>query len=153
MTMYKRILVPLDGSNTAMLALTEAVRLAKHYKARLRLIHVVDKLIFAPTVETARSMANLQESLRKDGRRILEKSEATVRKHRIRVESMIAEIVGGRVAESIVDQATKWPADLIVMGTHGRRGINRVMMGSDAEQVIRTSPAPVLAVRAKTSKR
>ena len=63
------------------------------------------------------------------------------------------ESFGGRAAEFIVAQAKKWGADLIVLGTHGRRGVKRLVMGSDAEQVVRTSPVPVLLVRAKAATR
>ena len=56
---------------------------------------------------------------------------------------------GGQAASLIVEDAKKWKADLIVLGTHGRRGIRRLVMGSDAEEIVRTSPVPVLLVRSK----
>jgi nucleotide-binding universal stress UspA family protein len=59
----------------------------------------------------------------------------------------MVETAGERVAELIVEQARQWPADVIVMGTHGRRGFNHLLMGSDAEAVIRLSPVPVLLVK------
>jgi nucleotide-binding universal stress UspA family protein len=58
------------------------------------------------------------------------------------------EIVGGPAADVIVREAKKQRADLIVLGTHGRRGMRRLVLGSDAEQVVRMSPVPVLLVRA-----
>jgi nucleotide-binding universal stress UspA family protein len=58
------------------------------------------------------------------------------------------EYVGGRAADLILEDAKKWSADLIVMGTHGRRGVRRLVLGSDAEQILRLSPVPVLMVRA-----
>jgi len=58
------------------------------------------------------------------------------------------ESVGGAAGDLIVEQANKWGAELIVLGTHGRRGIKRMVLGSDAEHVVRQSSVPVLLVRA-----
>ncbi len=149
--MYKKILVPIDGSPTSKRGLTEAIRLAKHHKARVRLIHVVDVFIVTPTLESGRYVDDIQKSFREDGRRLLDKAEALVRKHGLPVDSVMFEIVGAQAAEIIVAQAKKWRADIIVIGTHGRRGVLRLVMGSDAEQVVRTSPVPVLLVRPKRS--
>jgi nucleotide-binding universal stress UspA family protein len=151
--MYKRILVAIDGSATAKLALDEAIRLAKHCKASVQLVHVVDKLVFAPTVETARAMADMQKMLRTSGRKILEDAQSAASGQGVSVDAVIREIVGGRVAEAVTAQASRWRADLIVIGTHGRRGFNRLMMGSDAEQVVRTAPVPVLVIRARSAAR
>ena len=151
--MYKKILVPVDGSHTSKLGLNEAIRLAKHHKARLRLIHVVDVFIVTPALESGRYVVDIQKSFREYGRRILKKAEALARKHGLSADSVMFEIVGGHAAEIIVAQAKKWRAEIIVLGTHGRRGVGRLVMGSDAEQVVRTSPVPVLLVRSKTSGR
>ena len=72
---------------------------------------------------------------------------ALVQKHDLKAESVVIETVGDRVADIIVREAKKWKADLIVMGTHGRRGFNRMVLGSDAEGVLRMAPVPVLMVR------
>lgn len=68
-------------------------------------------------------------------------------------ETVLLETLGHRVAELIIKQAKKWRADVIVLGTHGRRGLARVLMGSDAEIVVRESPVPVLLVRAPLRRR
>ena len=65
----------------------------------------------------------------------------------VNVETVLVEHAAARVSERIVDQAKSWGADLIVMGTHGRRGVGRVLLGSDAEQTARIAPVPVLLVR------
>ena len=70
-----------------------------------------------------------------------------MRKHGIKVEPVLLETVGRRVADLIIKQAKKWRADVIVLGTHGRRGLSRLVMGSDAEVVLRETPIPVLLVR------
>jgi nucleotide-binding universal stress UspA family protein len=151
--MYKKILVPIDGSHTSKQGLAEAIRLAKVHKARLRLIHVVDVFIVTPTFESGRYVDDIQKSFRDDGRRRLKTAEALGRKHGLTVDSVMFETVGARAADIIVEQAKKWRADLIVIGTHGRRGVRRLVMGSDAEEVVRTSPVPVLLVRPKRSSR
>ena len=144
--MYRRILVPLDGSRTSQLGLGEAVKLAKSQGSSLRLLHVVDELVLL----TASDMSydtDLIEVLKDDGRRILEKGAAHARKHGVKVQTSLLESFGGRAARSIVDEAKKWHASLIVLGTHGRRGMKRIVMGSDAEEVVRNATAPVLLVR------
>ena len=87
------------------------------------------------------------------GKKIIEKAEALARRNGVTPESVIIESFGGRAADFIVAQANKWRADLIVLGTHGRRGVKRLVMGSDAEQVVRTTPVPVLLVRSKETPR
>jgi len=124
---YKRILVPVDGSPTSGLGLREAIDFAKAQKARLQLVHVVDvHNSLLAGAQGGAYMADLVEALKQRGRRILEKA-----------------------AEPILRQAKKARVDLIVMGTHGRRGLRRLVMGSDAEQIVRNAPVPVMLVRDK----
>ncbi len=152
--MFKRILVPIDGSRTSDLGLDEAIKLAKDQHARLCLLHVVDESVLTQNVDAGAAMVDrLLESLRDGGRKILDKAEAKVRKRRLRSHSVLVENMFGSVADVIVGQAKKWRAQLIVIGTHGRRGVSRVVMGSAAEGVVRTTPVPVLLVRAAASKR
>jgi len=87
------------------------------------------------------------QALREGGKKLLAGAAARVRKHGIDVEPVLLESVGSRVADLIIKQAKKWRADVIVLGTHGRRGLSRVVMGSDAETVLRETPVPVLLVR------
>ena len=145
--MYRRILVPLDGSRTAQLGLGEAVKLAKSQDSSLRLLHVVDELVLMTAPEMSYDIADLIEVLKEDGRKILEKGAAHARKHGVKVQTSLIETFGGHAADSIIDEATKWHASLIVLGTHGRRGMKRMVMGSDAEEVVRNAPSPVLLVR------
>jgi nucleotide-binding universal stress UspA family protein len=148
--MYKRILVPVDGSHTSTLGLSEAIKLCKDQKAELRLIHVVDELIIAGGMDgSADFSGNLIKSLREGGETILKTAEALVQKRGLNSESAILENFGSQAASLIVEDAKKWKADLIVLGTHGRRGIKRLVMGSDAEEIVRTSPVPILLIRSK----
>jgi len=147
--MYRRILVPLDGSRTAQLGLGEAVKVAKSQGSSLRLLHVVDDLALIRTPEIAYDLGDLIKVLTEEGKKILEKGAAHARKHGVKVQTSLVETYGGRAADAIIDEANKWHASLIVLGTHGRRGMKRVLMGSDAEEVLRMAHVPVLMVRSK----
>jgi nucleotide-binding universal stress UspA family protein len=145
--MYRRILVPVDGSAPSKRALLEAIKVVKGWGgAKLRLVHVVDELVM-DAMYVGAYYQNLVDSLRAVGQATLDDAVATVRQHALEAEAVLLETVGRRAADHVVTQAREWPADLIVMGTHGRRGIRRLLMGSDAELVLRTSPVPVLLVR------
>lgn len=146
--MYKKILVPVDGSPTSLCGLREAIRLAKNQGASLHLVHVVDELLVGMSyVQTAIDYEAFIKAVREGGRHVLEGMQAEVRAEGLTAESELLETIGGRAADRIVDAATKWGADLIVMGTHGRKGMGRLLMGSDAELVLRSSTIPVLMIR------
>ena len=149
--MYKRILVPVDGSHTSTLGLSEAIKLSKAEGAKLRLIHVVDDLIMSGGFDGATDYAgDIIETLRVGGKSILKTAEVRVQRAGLNSESVMLEHFGAHAAALIVEDAKKWKADLIVLGTHGRRGIKRLVMGSDAEEIVRTSPVPILLVRSKS---
>lgn len=145
--MYGQILVPVDGSDTSMLGLNEAVKLAKIHGSRIRLVHVVNEFILDYTYSPGVYASDLFEALRKTGKAVLEAAEKAAESQGIKAESVLLESIGSPAADLIVAQAAEWPADLIVMGTHGRRGLLRVALGSDAEQVLRATTVPVLLVR------
>lgn len=147
--MYQRILVPIDGSATSDLGLNEAIRLAQLTYAQLRLIHVIDEMSFALAVDSYGYYAGeLLELLQKDGAEILEKGMATVREKGLPVDGMLYENLEKTVQQRVIAEADSWKADLIVIGTHGRRGVRRMVLGSSAEGILRTAPVPVLLVRA-----
>ena len=146
--MYERILVPIDGSPTSTCGLQEAITLAKQTHASLRLIHVVDEL---PFILSAESMAawsgDLFGMLREAGEAILAQGTEQVRAAGVPVDSVLHDSFQGRVCDLVVKEAEDWKADLIVIGTHGRRGAPRLLLGSDAEHILRLAPVPVLLVR------
>lgn len=146
--LYKRILVPVDGSTTSNAGLKEAVRLAKNQHARLRLLNVVDEMIVFNTPDGGINVEPILNALKRGGKRILRKSEKAAAAQGVRPESELWESAGVRVAQVIVERARRWRADLIIMGTHGRRGVNRMLLGSDAELVVRNASVPVLLVHA-----
>ena len=143
---YKRILVPVDGSPTSNKGMQEAIRLAKRSRARLRLLHVVEQTVAFSAPEVAIDLGPILDSLRAAGRRRLAGIERRVRRSGVKLETALVENFGMRVADAVIAQAKRWRADLIVMGTHGRRGLQRALVGSDAELVVRYSPVPVLLV-------
>jgi nucleotide-binding universal stress UspA family protein len=151
--MYNRILVPVDGSPTSSRGLQEAIKLARLTGARLRLMHVVDELALASGLEAATMMTgDMMQLLREGGARLLAKARARVEKAGVPVDSVLCDSLAGRICDQVVDQAKSWRADLIVLGTHGRRGVGRMLLGSDAEMIMRLAPVPVLLVRAKEVK-
>lgn len=151
--MYQRILVPVDGSHTSTLGLQEAIRIAIDQRAKLRIVHVVDELVVAQNFDGYVNTGDLLGALRDAGKKALQNALALARKRDLKAESALFESLGGRISEVIVKDAKKWRADLIVMGTHGRRGVTRMVLGSDAEAILRTTPVPVLLVRSPDRKR
>lgn len=151
MTIFKRILVPVDGSATSRAGLERAIALAKAGRGRLRLLHVVDENAVMQSIEPALNVGDLLDGLVEGGRRILAESASVARRRGVKAETTLYELHIGRVAERILREAAKWRADVIVMGTHGRRGIGRLVMGSDAESVLRDSRVPVLLVKGRAA--
>lgn len=148
--MYSRILVPVDGSSCSLKGLNEALQLANLLNARILVLHVVNELISEPALALAEYHDNLIQSMREAGRETLANAQAIAREQGADVEIKLIETTGVRASDCIVDAARLWGADLIVMGTHGRRGMSRLTMGSDAELVVRSAPVPVLLVRERT---
>jgi nucleotide-binding universal stress UspA family protein len=142
--MYKRILVPVDGSTTSMNGLEKAIHLSKASKAKLRILHVVDGIAFSREHSMFTATA---EKFRESGGKLIKEVMARVKKEKIQADSRMVENLTGRAADTIAKEASKWKADVIVMGTHGRRGFNRLMLGSDAELVARTATVSVLLVQ------
>jgi len=146
--MYSRILVPVDGSSTSLQGLDEAIKVARMANGKLKLVHIVDELVLDGGYGPAVIGESVIEAMREGGQRVLDNAVAVARKQGADVESELIETVGQRAADAIVNVAQRWCAELIVIGTHGRRGLRRLAMGSDAEQVLRASPVPVLMIRA-----
>lgn len=148
--MYRRIFVPVDGSAASMMGLTHAIGLAKDQGARLRVLNVVDDLIIAPMMMEPSGTADLTyvlDSLRAEGQKVLKKAAAIAEKSGVKAEAAQVESRGQNVSDVILADARRSRADVIVMGTHGRRGLNRLLLGSDAERVLREAPVPVLLTR------
>jgi nucleotide-binding universal stress UspA family protein len=152
--MYKHILVAIDESDTSDLALREAIYLAKDQNAVLRLVHVVDLTPVYLTVETPYPYTDYQKAMEEGGEKVLASRAKIVREVGIEVESKLITIkmLGVRIYDVIEEQSTQWPADLIVMGTHGRSGFQHARLGSVAEGLIRLATKPVLLIRGPKQK-
>ena len=150
--MYGKILVPVDGSEPSAAGLREAIKIAKDQGSEIRLVHVVNDLILDYGYCTGVYAADALQVLRQRGRRVLDAAEAETRRQGIKTMAALLESVAGPAADLILAEAKACSADLIVMGTHGRRGIARIVMGSDAEGVVRASRVPVLLVHGASRK-
>jgi len=149
--MFKRILVPIDGSAAAQCAVQEAFKLASD-GVKLRLVYVVDEshsldLIGYRTID----YSALIDAVRKTGGRVLATAAEEALKLGITVETGLLEEPGERISSVIGGEADNWKADLITIGTHSRSGLNRLLLGSVAEEVLRSASVPVLMVHADLS--
>ena len=144
--MYKQILVPIDGSDTSNLALKHAIALAKDQRSMLRLFNIVD---LTPTYSSvnAPQVIERQDALQAEGQKVIADGSATVLAAGIQCDSKCIAASDKHAYDLIEEEANRWPADLIVIGTHGRRGIRRVFLGSVAEGLARISSKPVLLIR------
>lgn len=142
--MYKRILVPVDGSETSNRAVVAALQMARENGGRVRLLHALDELAYLSGYEYS---ADLLKAARDQGSRVLEDAQVMARSASVPADGKLVETAGRRLGELVAEEARNWEADLVVVGTHGRRGISRILLGSGAEQVLRMAPVPVLAVR------
>ncbi len=147
MSAYRRILVAVDGSDAASAGLREALRLAKSEGAQLFILHVVNEAMPYTPLAGAPPV-NFIEILQESGRRVLEQARGEAHAAGVPATTLLVESDERSAAHGILEQARKHEADLIILGTHGRRGLRRLVLGSDAELVVRGAPAPVLLVRA-----
>jgi nucleotide-binding universal stress UspA family protein len=149
--MFTRIVVAVDGTPTANRGLDTAIGVAREHGAALYVVHVIDELAMAAvmsgTAADGASMVAVGESLRASGREILTKAQTVASRALPDVHAEMIDSRGRTVAWSILRFTKRVRGDLIVLGTHGRRGLSRLVMGSDAEAVVREATVPVLLVR------
>ena len=146
--MYQRIMVPVDGSETATKALVAALQMARDTGGRVRLVHVLEEMAYLAGFEQyAGYSADLLDLLREGANKVLDDALAIAQAAGVQADSVLFDDLGQRLAEVVAEAARQWQADLIVVGTHGRRGVGRVLLGSGAEQILRLAPVPVLVIR------
>lgn len=145
--MYSRILVPLDGSPPSQHGFDEAMALAKQLGSSLQVLNVVDARLLVAEVSAYLPPDRLLDDWRAAGERLVSEAVENARSKGVPAEGAVRCDPGLRVCDIIVKEAVASGAELIVMGTHGRRGLRRLALGSDAELVLRESPVPVLLVR------
>lgn len=146
-TMYQRILVPLDGSATAECGLREALALAQAQRSSLYLLHALDSFPLTLGAAPDEAADRLRARLRRYGEDLLGRAAAAASEAGVPSVMLLREVATGRVADVILQEAVRIPADLVVMGTHGRRGFNKLVLGSNAQAVVHGSSVPVLLVR------
>lgn len=146
----KNILIPLDFSETSLLALDHAVFMARLYKAEITLLHVVETFMFTSAItftDTGNDLASIinekaEEKLRNTANEILDKSGVKVN----------IKLVTGRIYKSIIEVANASKADVIIMGTHGVSGFREFVIGSNAFRVVTEAPCPVISVQTNSRK-
>ncbi len=146
--MYQTILVPIDASDTARRGLSEAIALAQRLGSALHILHVLDYHMLFLDMSGMACLPDGTKVMREAGEQVLREAQALAAAAGVASEVALAEQVAPVVADAIIDEAVRCKADLIVMGTHGRRGVRHMVMGSDAEGVVRRATVPVLLVRA-----
>ncbi len=141
--MYNRILIPTDGSETSERAAEHGVKLAKVTGAEVIYLYVIDISSFSG-IPTEAIWENMRGLLEEEGKSSLSKVEAIAKENDVKVESIVKE---GIPSEDISKTAEEKQVDVIVMGTAGRSGLDKLLLGSVTEKIIRTAPCPVLVIR------
>lgn len=149
--MYTRILLAVDGSPTSDIALNEAVKLAKE-GTQLYLVTVVDNpmLTFPAPYGAAYDTGIVAQAMLESGKAVLKNASDKLAGLDIKADTKLVDLTSTNsrnIAAALLQEAANWQADLIVIGSHGRRGVARVLLGSVAEEVMRTAHQPVLLVK------
>ncbi len=139
----RKILIPTDGSDYSVRAAEYGINLAKMLGAEIMVVYVIDTVVLDQVVK-ATQREDVDRELKQDGQRYAEYIVGLAEKAGVKATSFLAR---GRPFEQIVHIARGFGIDLIVMGTYGRRGAERILIGSVAERVIEYSSCPVLVVK------
>jgi nucleotide-binding universal stress UspA family protein len=145
--MYARILVPFDGSPTAERGLIEAVNVAAAMKSRVVVLIVSTGLVGAMEMASVRSYDEAAAQMLAECTALADGAVARAKEVGGECERAVVDSRTRSVAQVILEEAASRKCDLIVMGTHGRKGVSRLVLGSDAEAVIRGARVPVMLVR------
>jgi len=140
--MYDNILVPTDGSAASEGAVEHAIELANQYGATVHALYVVDTGAYS-SMEVGSDI--VVEALREEGEQAVERVASEAEDAGVAVETSVRTGIAHRAIDEYVNEEG---IDLVVMGTHGRTGVGRFLLGSVAEKVVRTADAPVMTVRA-----
>jgi nucleotide-binding universal stress UspA family protein len=142
--MYSQILVPTDGSPASDAAIEHAIDLAEQYDATLHALYVVDGAAYS-TLEAGAQV--VVDALKSEGEEATRRVAAAAEREGVDCETVVAT---GTAYSTIRDYVDEHAIDMVVMGTHGRKGLDRYLLGSVTERVVRTSDVPVLTVRHPT---
>lgn len=131
--MFKTIMVPIDGSKFADKAEDVAISVAKNFQGKMVAVHIIDEKLIYPF-----------EVLEEEGEKILENAAIKGKEQGVEVETVL---IVGNPARDMAKIVEKTGADLVVIGTHGKTGLQKLLMGSVAENTIKTVNVPVLLVK------
>ena len=141
----KKILVPIDFSDYSKSALKYAVNFCKNYNAEMILIYVVEPVIYPPDFSMGQiAIPSVNAEMDERAKQELDKLAKTEIPNNVSVKAMIKT---GKPFVEIVETARELDADLIIIATHGRSGVEHILFGSTAEKVVRKAPCPVLTLR------
>jgi len=141
MKMIKRIVVPVDFTDFSRRAADYAVMLARRFRAKIVLVHVIEP--FTYDINESMWVVDHYTALNAIAKRLLAQQHKALSRKGVTAQTVLLQ---GRPSYEIVEVARKRRADLIVMGTHGRTGLEHVVLGSVAERVVRLAPCPVLTI-------
>ena len=150
MALYRTLLVPFDDSPAASAGLDEAIRIASECGARLHIMNVVDDTAFGSNAagdETATHA--LRHAVSEGGERVLRHAKARASAAGVAADVVLVHSGGTPLQAIVAEQAEDSHADLIVLGTHGRRNLSRLFMGSDEQHLLNVVDVPVLLVRSE----
>lgn len=146
MIILKNILVATDFGEASEAALTYGRDLARSYGATMHVLHVVESVVASMAdAESIGTLMDLQTQIERNARKQMDSIITDEDRTTLHAKPIV--LTSSRAAEAIVQYANDHAVDLIVMGTHGRRALAHVLMGSVAERVVRMAPCPVLTVR------
>lgn len=148
--MFKRVLVPIDDSKAAHLALKNAIDLCQVHRARLRIVHAIDYIALSAGVE-GMDTETIHDQLKMTGEKLLEKARNKALKRKLKVDILLIESfkLTTRVDGLIVKAVKNWKADLVVVGMNEKEVLKKLFFGSHSEQIIHKITAPVLLVKSK----
>jgi nucleotide-binding universal stress UspA family protein len=139
----QKILIPTDGSDYSMRAAEYGISIAKMLDAQIMVVYVIDDVVLNQ-ISKVTEHEDVERELKQDGQRHINYVLGLAEKESVKATSLLAK---GRPFDQIVHLAKEQNMDLIVMGTYGLRGAERILIGSVAERVIEYSPCPVLVVK------
>lgn len=148
--MYKRIMVAIDDSFATSKVLDSAIESARQHGAKLAICHALDETIFAQreaAIMLSKSVGQVTLNLKESAQEFVDKAADIARAAGVEVETLIIESEHGHVADMLANAAADWRADLLIVGTHSRRGIERFFVGSVAEQLVRKAKTSLLLIR------
>ena len=143
---FRRILGPVDGSSTSDKAVAAAIDVAQLKGGSLRFLYCLDELALAIGPEFSGHVMN---AAREEAQAVLARAQTAAKGAGQQADVHLSESPGKRIGNCVADEARDWNADLVVVGTHGRKGMARALLGSGAESIIREADVPVLVIRGK----